>query len=115
MYPPWWSDMSMFSADVYHLAQLHVLTGCEGAYKADHYWGQFQTIIGDVRTDLPGDVNGDGSVDILDADNVIVIIINGGNGHDRLKEGGSLKGDVNGDGVVNITDLNLIIDTIISK
>lgn len=64
---------------------------------------------------LPCDVNGDGSVNITDADNVIVIIINGGNGHDRQNEDDSIVGDVNGDGVVNITDLNYIINTIITK
>ena len=64
---------------------------------------------------LPCDVNGDGSVNITDADNVIVIIINGGNGHDRQNEDDSIVGDVNGDGVVNITDLNHIINTIITK
>ena len=68
---------------------------------------------GDDDTD--GDVNGDGDVNITDANSVIEIIVNGGNGHDRTNEHGEFIGDVNHDGVVNITDLNLIINTIITK
>ena len=64
--------------------------------------------------DIDCDVNGDGSVNITDVDNVVVIIINGGNGHDRINEHGQIIGDVNHDGVVNISDLNLIINTIIN-
>ena len=65
--------------------------------------------------DIDCDVNGDGSVNITDVDNVVVIIINGGNGHDRINEHGQIIGDVNHDGVVNISDLNLIINLIINN
>ena len=65
--------------------------------------------------DIDGDVNGDGSVNITDVDNVVVIIINGGNGHDRINEHGQIIGDVNHDGVVNISDLNYIIQIILTN
>ena len=112
--PPSWGAMSIFTANVYNNASLHVPTASEEAYKSSQYWGQFQNIIGDVTIDIPGDLDGDGLVTISDADNVVVIIINGGNGHDRTIEHDKVAGDVNGDGMVNITDLNLIINTIIN-
>ena len=88
----------------------HVVKDGKIIYKGMRYReGAFD---GDDDTD--GDVNGDGDVNISDANNVIEIIINGGNGHDRINEHSQIIGDVNHDGVVNITDLNLIINTIIN-
>ena len=112
IYPAWWEDMSMFSSGVYEHAQLHVPEGSEGAYKADHYWGQFLTIIGDVNEENPdGDVNGDGEVTIADANSVIDVVIMGGNaGHTRIP-----ATDVNGDGEVSIADVNAIIDIILKN
>ena len=67
--------------------------------------------------EIPGDVNGDGEVNIADANNVIHIIINGGgggHGHAPSDEDSTLVGDVNGDGEVNISDVNAIIDLILN-
>ena len=55
---------------------------------------------------LPGDVNGDGEVNIADINAVIDIIL-GGNGD-------MTAADVNGDGEINITDINAVIDIILS-
>ena len=113
--PPSWGATSIFTANVYNHTPLHVPKGYERAYMADMGWGQFVTILGDVSDDdNDGDVNGDGDVNISDANSVIEIIVNGGNGHDRINEHGQIIGDVNLDGVVNITDLNLIIHAIIT-
>ena len=68
-----------------------------------------------IDDDTDGDVNGDGDVNITDANSVIEIIINGGNGHDRINEHGQIIGDVNLDGVVNISDLNYIIQIILTN
>ena len=90
---------------------IHVPVGSEGAYQADHYWGQFLTIIGDVIEVNPGEVNGDGEINIADVNNVIDIVVMGGNGgHTRIP-----AVDVNNDGEVNIADVNAIIDMILSK
>ena len=67
------------------------------------------------RPDQPGDVNGDvncdGEVTIADANNVVDIVVMGGNsGHTR-----SPAADVNGDGEINIADINAIINIIISN
>ena len=53
---------------------------------------------------IPGDLNGDGAVNIADVNAVIDIILRGS---------AQLSGDVNGDGAVNITDINAIIDIIL--
>ena len=55
---------------------------------------------------LPGDVNGDGQVNISDI-NVIIQIILSGNGN--------TAGDVNGDGQVNISDVNFTISAILKN
>ena len=53
---------------------------------------------------LPGDVNGDGSVNISDINAVINIILGGTF---------NTSGDVNGDGSVNIADINALISMIL--
>ena len=54
----------------------------------------------------PGDVNGDGEVNIADVNALIALI---------LKGQASASGDVNGDGEVNIADVNAVIDIILKK
>lgn len=74
---PQWYDLSMFMANVYNHAPLHVPANAERAYKAHEGWGQFITIVGDA--DDPSvdpdytkcDVNGDGEVNIADVNTVI--------------------------------------------
>ena len=53
--PPSWNDMSMFTANVYNHAELHVPIDTEMAYKTSQSWGQFVNIIGDVTIETPGD------------------------------------------------------------
>ena len=55
---------------------------------------------------VPGDVNGDGEVNISDVSDIIDLILSG-----RLSD----AGDVNGDGEVNITDINAVIDLILKS
>ena len=58
----------------------------------------------------PGDVNGDGEINIADANSVIDIVILGGNaGHTRAP-----AADANHDGEVNIGDINYIINFILN-
>ena len=53
----------------------------------------------------PGDVNGDGEVNIADVNAVIDMILSGNT---------TPSGDVNGDGEVNIADVNALIDMILN-
>ena len=118
--PPSWKDRSLFSTNEYYHTALHVPTGCEAVYKSSIYWGQFMTIIGDVTEDLLGDVNGDGEINIADANSVIDIVVMGGNGgHTRVPSEDNVECeqsvDVNGDGEINIADVNAIIKIIIGN
>ena len=56
---------------------------------------------------IVGDVNSDGVVNISDVNQVISIILGGGNS-------ASTASDVNGDGIVNISDVNVIIGIILN-
>lgn len=57
-------------------------------------------------TSLPGDVNGDGLVDITDA-NILINAVLG-----KPAQGNT---DVNGDGIVDISDINQVINIILGK
>ena len=59
---------------------------------------------------VPGDVNGDGSVTIADANAIITIILNGSDGLDADTVA---RADVNGDGSVTIADANAVIAIIL--
>ena len=58
---------------------------------------------------VPGDVNGDGEVNISDVNVVIDIILGGSVDADTMT-----RADVSGDGEVNIVDINAIIDIILN-
>ena len=113
-------DESMFetfsSMGVYDYAVLHVPMGCADKYRAADGWKRFSHITADLEVILPGDVNGDGEINIADANSVIDIIINGGSsghGHAPGDDDGTLTGDINGDGEVNIADINTVINYIL--
>ena len=57
---------------------------------------------------LPGDVNGDGAVNITDLNSIINVILQG----NSATEDGM---DLNGDGVVNISDINILIGIILKS
>ena len=59
----------------------------------------------------PGDVTGDGEVNIGDVNAIIAIILAGGTTDVQLHE----AADVNGDGEVNVSDINYIIQLIVSQ
>ena len=59
----------------------------------------------DGTASVPGDVNGDGEVNIADINAVIDLILKGTT---------DTHADVNGDGEVNIADINAIIDIILN-
>lgn len=94
--------------DVYDKATLYVPKRAVETYRQADDWGRFVNIVGiDVPEDpvVPGDVNGDGVVNISDLNNVVNDILSG--------KGDSVM-DVNGDGSVNISDINIIVQTILT-
>ena len=88
----------------YKWRTLHVPAGKVAAYKADTRWSDYFGKIEEMPGEEPGDVNGDGSVNISDVNAVIDAIL-----------GGSFDSaaDVNSDGAVNISDVNAIIAIIL--
>ena len=73
-------------------------------YKCVNGMAVYRISLGDEEPGLPGDVNGDGNVNIADINAVIDMILSGK--FDAL-------GDVNGDGAVNIGDINALIAIIL--
>lgn len=103
--PPELQGSHTFSYICYRNATLTVPKNSIVSYKASIYWRQFKKIVESEFCDgVPGDVNGDGEVNIADINAVIDIILSGEP---------ALCGDVNGDGGVNISDVNAIIDIIL--
>ena len=71
--------------------------------------GAGSTYVDDIilyYTDLVGDVNGDGEVNIADVNAIIDVILN------DIDNGAA---DVNRDGEVNIADVNAVIDIILNS
>ena len=67
------------------------------------------TIYRHVSSPLAGDVNGDGEVNLADANTLIDIILGGSADTDTMK-----RADVNADGEVNIADINADISIILA-
>ena len=55
---------------------------------------------------IPGDVNGDGSVNVMDITALIDEIMN---------DGTNPRADVNGDGDINVMDITALIDIIMNS
>jgi hypothetical protein len=77
--------------------------GTAAAYQADKNWYPYFGQI--VENSVPGDVNGDGDVDIADVNAVIDIITGVDDPVDTA--------DVNGDGEITIGDMNAVVDIIV--
>ena len=85
---------------IFHFS--HVIENGEIIYKGIYY--------DPALFEIPGDVNGDGEINIADANSVIDIVVMGGNaGHTRAP-----AADANNDGEVNIGDINYIINIILN-
>ena len=90
-------------------AWLFVVQGTKSAYQSATVWKDFGTFKDSWKpATAPGDVNGDGTVDIADVNCVINVILGS---EDASKYSG--RADVNGDGAVDIADVNAIINIIL--
>lgn len=71
----------------------------------DNYIGAYESPIdGDINQSLPGDVNADGNINILDATMIQKCVAE----LEQLDENQSICADTNGDGVINVHDATLI-------
>ena len=73
------------------------------AYQTTAPWSNFTNIVG---INEPGDVNGDGGIDISDVTSLIDLLLTGG----EIPVGA----DVNGDGHVDISDVTALIDRLLN-
>ena len=92
-------------------ATLYVPTGTKAAYQAADYWSEFKEIIEfDENANVePGDANGDGEIDVLDATLIIYYILG------RYPALNLDWADINGDGDVDILDANLVIYRVLGR
>ena len=104
--PPTMIDKNCFGTSTYNTATLTVPKRSLSAYKSADWWRMFSTIVGGDFGGDPGDVNGDGELNIADVNAVIDAI---------LSDNKDAKFDVNGDNEVNIADVNTLIDLILNK
>ena len=91
---------------IYSTDTLYVPAGCKPLYEEADFWKDFHEIIELAPTQTPGDVNGDGNINISDVTNLIDLLLSG----DELPA----YADVNGDGGVNIKDVTDLIDILLS-
>lgn len=95
-----------FVRNIYNTALLLVPVDARPVYKKTGIWPWFKHVVG-VNLDYPyGDVNGDGEINIADANAVIRGVLN---------DAPETILDVNGDSEVNIADVNVVIGMILAK
>ena len=100
--PPTMTNYTFYES--YNKATVFVPFESLEAYKNHELWGKFTHIVPFIGAG-PGDVNGDGSISVGDATDLI----------DQLLSGGDLPEwmDVNGDGHVSIGDVTNLIDMLL--
>ena len=105
--PPTMGNSYVFSN--YTTPTLYVPMASIEAYQTTDYWSRFTHIVGvDFPNEsTPGDVDGDGIVNITDVTTLIDYLLSGG----TVNESGA---DVDGDGIINITDITELIDKLLN-
>ena len=101
--PPTVADRNSFEGVHFSNTKLVVTREARDNYICDNIWTDFENIVCLEDELVPGDVNGDGEVNIADVNALIDQILSGVS---------SPEGDINGDGEVNIADVNAVIDMI---
>lgn len=102
--PPAMYYEECFDSPHYESATLYVPASAVESYRNAPVWKKFVHIQAIDPEVLPGDVNGDGEINIADINAVIDVILGGAT---------NPSADVNNDGEVNIADVNAIIDIIL--
>ena len=103
------TPQSISSGTFSNYGTLHVLPGCKEAYSKANYWKNFTIVEDAVIEREPGDLNGDGEIDITDIVAVVSYIL------DEAPEGFAADAaDVNKDGNIDIIDIVSIIDLILT-
>ncbi|MBQ4007872.1 MAG: leucine-rich repeat protein, partial [Muribaculaceae bacterium] len=86
---------------------LHVLKGRYDEYRNAEQWKDFVNIVDDLEAPLvPGDVNGDGRVNVSDVTALINMILG-------ITDKDETVADVNHDGKINVSDVTALINIIL--
>ena len=102
----------VFDDAVYNAATLYVPVGAKDAYQDHATWQRF-TNVEEIEVEqpaIPGDLNGDGNVDVEDV-NIIINLILEAITPDQLNG----NPDLNGDGATDIGDVNDLINLILNQ
>ena len=89
-------------------ATLYVPAGCKTAYEAAQYWQDFNIV--EMASVVPGDVNGDGDIDINDVMALVSHICG-----QTPTQFDYTAADANGDGEIDINDVMRVVDTIVNQ
>ena len=105
--PPTVADASAFE-DIYGTATLYVPERSVALYQAAPVWQQFSSISALQPEFIPGDIDSDGRITIVDITTLIDILLQGGPNE-------SPAADVDGDGSISIGDITAIIDLLLTN
>ena len=97
----------VFEAVPKNTCTLHVPKGTVSSYRKARPWKEFYDIIDDLNdVETPGDVSGDGNVNVSDVSALINMILG-------IVDTDEASADVNGDGKVNVSDVTALINIIL--
>lgn len=86
---------------------LHVLKGRLEEYQDAYQWKDFVNIIDDLQAPvIPGDVSGDGRVNVTDVTTLVNMIL-------EVIPKDELRADINGDDRVNVSDVTTLVNIIL--
>lgn len=91
---------------IYENAKLFVPNEALQAYREHPEWSWFYTIVPYLGAG-PGDINGDGSLNVGDVTGIINLLVN-------AVDDAPAYCDVNVDGAVNINDVTMLINTLMN-
>ena len=106
MTTPFAFDSSRFPSEVYTNATVYVPKDTKSLYQATEGWKNFKKIV-EAGNVVKGDANGDGLLDVTDAEVALNYILG------RTNQIGNAA-DVNGDTRIDIADVVWIIETLTS-
>ena len=107
--PPWMVDENIFDTKTYSDGTLYVPVASISAYKDAYYWKNFVNIEG-ITVVEPGDIDGDGVLNVKDVSDLIDLILAGTASIEDYP-----AADVNGDGNINVADMTSLIDMLLSS
>lgn len=105
--PPVMASSEGFSTTAYNRAKLLVPRQSIGTYQATNYWNKFVNIVGFGNAE-PGDVNGDGVMNITDVSTLIDALLTGNVDTIFIE-----AADLNANGRLDIDDVTALIDMLL--